>query len=78
MPFDEIKKLLQKTLEVKRVPLYVPELQRFLIHHCVRRLYYYWQGSSCFAKEHRVTLADRVFSIEKAERELGFYPKKTR
>ncbi len=77
MPFDEIRKVLQKTLEVKRVPLYVPELAALLIASlCEKTFTIIGKVPPVSRKNIESTLADRVFSIEKAERELGFYPQK--
>jgi dihydroflavonol-4-reductase len=77
IPFDEIRKVLQDTLGVKRFPLYVPEWAAlFMASLCERTFPLIGKVSPVSRKNIESTLADRVFSIEKAERELGFHPEK--
>ncbi len=75
-PFDEIRNILQEALGVKRRTLFVPEWAALAAASWIEK------GFSLVGKTPPVsrkniesTLADRVFSIEKAVRELGFHPR---
>jgi dihydroflavonol-4-reductase len=77
MLFDDIRKVLQETLGVKRFPLYVPEwVALFMASLCEKAFPFIGRIPPVSRKNIESTLADRVFSIEKAERELGFTPEK--
>ena len=74
-PFDEIRKIIQEALGVTGIPLYVPEWAALVIASLVEKVYL------CVGKRPPVTrkniestLANRIFSIEKAQKELGFKP----
>ncbi len=75
MPFDEIRKILQKALGVKRMPLYVPEWAALSFASWVEKIFpVLGKVPPVSRKNIESTLADRVFGIEKAQRELGFNP----
>jgi len=75
LPFDEIRKILQKALGVTRWPLYVPEWAALSIASLAEKIYpLIGKTPPVSRKNIESTLADRVFSIEKARRELGFDP----
>ncbi len=77
MPFDEIRKILQEALGVKRIPLYIPEwVALFIATLCEKIFPLTGKVPPVSRKNIESTLADRVFSIEKAIRELGFKPEK--
>jgi nucleoside-diphosphate-sugar epimerase len=74
-PFDEIGLVIRKALGKSPRLLYVPERAALLIASVIENIY------TLFGKEPPVgrkniesTLADRVFSSDKAQRELGFKP----
>ncbi|WP_373499549.1 NAD-dependent epimerase/dehydratase family protein [Desulfococcus sp.] len=74
-PFDRIRQILQEGLGIRRVPLYIPEWLALLAATMIEKSF------TCVGKTPPVarkniesTLADRVFSIEKARQELGFNP----
>jgi nucleoside-diphosphate-sugar epimerase len=76
MPFDDIRKILLKALGVKRFPLYLPEWMILCVASLVEKLFsLVGKVPPVSRKNIESTLADRVFSIEKAKRELGFEPK---
>ena len=75
LPFDEIRKILQKALGVTRLPLYIPEGAALLVASLVEMLYpLLGKVPPVSRKNMESTLADRVFSVEKARRELAFSP----
>jgi nucleoside-diphosphate-sugar epimerase len=77
MPFDDIRKILQEALGVKRIPLYAPEWAAlFMATLCEKVFSLTGKVPPVTRKNIESTLADRVFSIEKAKRELGFNPEK--
>ena len=72
MPFDDIRKILQKALAIKRLPLYVPERAALALASLSETLFpLFGKTPPVSRKNIESTLADRVFSIEKAARELG-------
>lgn len=76
LPFDEIRKILQAGLEVRRPPLYMPEWAALALASSAEKLYGLLGKSPPVARKNiESTLADRVFSTEKAQKELGFEPK---
>ena len=76
LPFDDLRKILQKALGVKRMPLYVPEWTALAVASLAEKLFpLFGRVPPVSRKNIESTLADRIFSIEKAERELGFDPK---
>ena len=75
LPFDEIRKILQKALGVTRLPLYVPEWAALTAASVMEKVFPVLGKLPPVARKNiESTLADRVFSIEKARRELGFNP----
>ena len=76
VPFDDLRKIIQKALGVRRIPLYVPEWTALAVASLVEKLFpLLGKVPPVSRKNIESTLADRVFSIEKAQRELGFSPK---
>lgn len=75
MPFDDIRKTLQKALGVKRFPMYVPEWMALFMASLAEKTFpSFGMVPPVSRKNIESTLSDRVFSIEKAETELGFRP----
>jgi dihydroflavonol-4-reductase len=75
LPFDEIRKILQKALGVIRLPLYIPERAALSIASLTEKIFpVLGKIPPVSRKNIESTLADRVFSIEKARREMGFNP----
>ncbi len=75
VPFDELRQWILKGLGIRRFPLYVPELPALLMADLIEKLFLMLDKSPPVARKNiESTLADRVFSIEKAQRELGFHP----
>lgn len=76
LPFDEIRKILQKALGVTRFPLYVPEWAALTMASLIESVFPALGKVPPIARKNiESTLADRVFSIEKAQREIGFNPR---
>lgn len=75
IPFDKIRKIVQKSLGVKRFPLYVPEWAALFLASLSEKIFTsIGKVPPVTRKNMESTLTDRVFSIEKAKRELGFEP----
>jgi nucleoside-diphosphate-sugar epimerase len=75
-PFDDIRKILLQGLEIFRPPLYVPEWVALSGASLVERIFALaGKAPPVTRKNIESTLTDRVFSIEKARRELGFEPR---
>jgi nucleoside-diphosphate-sugar epimerase len=75
LPFDNIRKILQQALVIKRFPLYVPEWTALAVASLSEKIFpVIGKVPPVSRKNIESTLADRVFSIEKAKRELGFHP----
>ena len=75
-PFDRLRDLILQGLKIRRPALYVPEklalgLASLAESVCTRM----GRVPPVTRKNIESTLADRVFSIEKAQQELGFRPK---
>jgi nucleoside-diphosphate-sugar epimerase len=76
LPFDDIRKSLQQALVIKRFPLYVPEWAALTVASLSEKIFpLIGKVPPVSRKNIESTLADRVFSIEKAKKELGFYPR---
>jgi len=74
-PFDMIRKIIQDALGVSRIPIYVPEWAALTMASLSERIFSFMgKAPPVSRKNMESTLADRVFSIEKARRELGFNP----
>ncbi|MGD8890542.1 MAG: NAD-dependent epimerase/dehydratase family protein [Desulfobacterales bacterium] len=75
IPFDDLRKILQSALETKRLPLYVPEWMATTVASLVEKTFpLIGKVPPVSRKNIESTLADRVFSIEKAQKEFGFNP----
>ena len=75
MPFDNITKILQQALSIKKFPLYVPEWAALTVASLSEKIFpLIGKTPPVSRKNIESTLADRVFSIEKAKKELGFHP----
>jgi nucleoside-diphosphate-sugar epimerase len=75
-PFDRICKILRQALGVRRLPLYAPEWAALLAASIIEKTFDLAGKSPPVARKNiESTIADRVFSIDKAVRELGFNPK---
>lgn len=75
LPFDEIRSIIQNALGVKRLPLYVPEWLALTLATLIENSFPLIGKSPPVARKNiESTLADRVFSIDKAQSELGFKP----
>ena len=74
-PFDDIRKILQEALGVRRLPLYVPEWVALPMASVIEKSFSMVGKTPPVARKNiESTIADRVFSIKKASRELGFSP----
>ena len=75
LPFDNVRKILQQALGTKRFPLYVPEWAALTAASLSEKIFpIIGKIPPVSRKNIESTLADRVFSIEKAKKELGFHP----
>ena len=74
-PFDKILSIIAKTLEITCMTLPVPEWAALSAAAGIESLCRLFGIPPFIARKNiESTLADRVFSIEKAQRELGFNP----
>ncbi len=74
-PFDKIIRILQKALGVSSFPLYIPTWLALAAASIMEGLFsVVGKAPPISRKNIESTLADRVFSIEKAQKELGFNP----
>lgn len=74
-PFDKIGEIIQQSLGISRSAFYVPEwLALGIALVCEKVFGFMGKAPPVTKKNIESTLADRVFSIEKAARELGFDP----
>jgi nucleoside-diphosphate-sugar epimerase len=74
-PFDHIRMILQEAMGIRRLPLYVPEWAALSVASIIEKTFSLLGRSPPVARKNiESTIADRVFSIEKARRELGFKP----
>ena len=75
-PFDTIRETIQEALGLKKRALYVPEWVALTAAAIIEKIFTLIGKSPPVARKNiESTLADRVFSVEKAIRELGFDPK---
>ena len=75
-PFDRIREIIQEALGLKRRALYVPEWAALAAAFLIEKTFMLiGKPPSVTRKNIESTLTDRVFSVEKAVRELGFEPK---
>jgi nucleoside-diphosphate-sugar epimerase len=74
-PFDRIIRILQRALGVPGVPIYIPGWLALFMAGLIEKAFpLIGKRPPITRKNMESTLADRVFSIAKAERELGFNP----
>lgn len=74
-PFDHLRKIIQESLGVHRIPLVVPEWAALSLAAIVEKTFSLAGKTPPVSRKNiESTLADRVFSIEKAQKELGFNP----
>ncbi|MBW1800550.1 MAG: NAD-dependent epimerase/dehydratase family protein [Deltaproteobacteria bacterium] len=74
-PFDRMIGIIQDTLGVRGIPLFVPEWLALSSASCIEKVFsFFGKHPPVTRKNIESTLADRVFSIEKAQKELGFIP----
>jgi nucleoside-diphosphate-sugar epimerase len=75
-PFDAIRKIILDTLGSRKPTLYVPEWAALAAASVIEKTFSIIGKTPPVSRKNiESTLADRVFSIEKAEKELGFNPK---
>ena len=74
-PFDRMIRIIQKALGVPGIPIYLPAWMALTSVSLTEKLFkLVGKAPPISRKNIESTLADRVFSIEKAEKELGFDP----
>jgi nucleoside-diphosphate-sugar epimerase len=74
-PFDTLIKIIQAALGIRQNAVYVPEWAALLAASATEKLYLLTGKAPPITRKNiESTLADRVFSIDKAQRELGFKP----
>lgn len=75
-PFDRIRLILQEALGIRRFPLYAPEWMALAMASLIEKTFTMIGKTPPVARKNiESTIADRVFSIEKAQKELGFAPR---
>jgi len=75
IPFDDLRKILQAALGVRRIPVYVPEWAALAAATVIEKSFGVLGKAPPVARKNiESTLADRSFSIDKAAGELGFEP----
>lgn len=75
-PFDTIRELIQEALGLKKRAVYVPEWAALTMASLIEKIFFFIGKSPPVSRKNiESTLADRVFSVDKAIRELGFDPK---
>jgi dihydroflavonol-4-reductase len=75
-PFDKIREIVQDALKMKKFYLYVPEWAALLAASLIEKFFgLFGKTPPVSRKNIQSTLADRVFSVTKAEKELGFRSK---
>jgi dihydroflavonol-4-reductase len=74
-PFDRIREIIQESLGIRKRALYVPEWAALAMASLMEKTFgLIGKTPPVSRKNMESTLADRVFSIEKASTELGFNP----
>lgn len=72
-PFDKIGQIIRDSLRVSRPALYIPEWGALRFATIIEKIFtFLGKNPPVTRKNIESTLADRVFSIEKARKELGF------
>lgn len=75
-PFDRIRETIQEALGQKKRALYIPEWAALVAASLIEKAFMLIGKSPPVTRKNiESTLADRVFSVEKAIRELGFDPR---
>lgn len=75
-PFDAIRKIIQDALGSRKPNLYVPEWTALALATLIEKTFSLLGKTPPVSRKNiESTLADRVFSIEKAQKDLGFNPK---
>ncbi|MFH2046090.1 MAG: NAD-dependent epimerase/dehydratase family protein [Pseudomonadota bacterium] len=74
--FDNIRKIIQEALGIHKTVLYIPEWLALAGASLAEKTFSIFGKTPPVSRKNiESTLADRVFSIEKAQKELGFNPK---
>ncbi len=74
-PFDTIRTIILHALKIRRFPLFIPEWAALSVAYLIEKGFTYMGKSPPVSRKNiESTLADRIFSINKAKRELGFVP----
>jgi dihydroflavonol-4-reductase len=74
-PFDRIREIIQNTLDSRKLNIYVPEWVALALATLIEKTFtLFGKAPPVSRKNIESTLTDRVFSIEKAVKELGFDP----
>ncbi len=74
-PFDKIRKIIQEALGTRRPTIHIPEFLALALATLIEKSCSLIGKTPPVARRNiESTLADRVFSIEKAQKELGFAP----
>lgn len=75
-PFDTIREIIQEALGIKKRALFVPEWAALTLAMLIEKSFTLIGKSPPVSRKNiESTLTDRVFSVKKAIRELGFNPK---
>lgn len=75
IPFDRIRKIIETGLGVSRFPLYIPEWAALVMASLSEKIFSSLGKTPPVSRKNiESTLADRVFSIQKAQQELGLQP----
>lgn len=75
-PFDRIREIIQDSLGVKRKSLYIPEWGALAMASLIETIFTLAGKTPPVSRKNmESTLADRIFSIEKAVRDLAFDPR---
>jgi len=75
-PFDNIRKIIQEALGTRRPTIHVPEFAALALATLIEKIFTLVGKTPPVARKNiESTLADRVFSIAKAQKELGFEPR---
>ena len=76
VPFDNIRKIIQKALGSRRPTIHIPESVALGLATMIEKTFTLVGKTPPVARKNiESTLADRVFSIAKAQKELGFEPR---
>ncbi len=75
-PFDRLRHLMQQAMGIKRFPIYVPQWLALVLAGAAEKMWGLAGAPPPVTRKNiESTLSDRVFSIAKAQKELGFAPK---